>query len=261
MKEHLVKAATLLPWWVNLILAEVSFVALYLLDCFYGQFIVPALFIGASMIATAENERQRQEERRKVLEKQDDENMLVTKVILKDLMKGRYREIHQRTGIRREEQERPDFSKYMIIGLIGVTGIISTVIMIEVIGKGFKEGVEIANPPAKNTAEYIPKKKPAPVRHVQQKKNYSRKQIFPVKMDFCRKKPLKPGEKLIGYTIIFNDNDEISCENLLRMRQGALTLLGKKLNVEFSDRVIREIKRESELDGWHNVNFFKPEDF
>ncbi len=268
MNEHLVRAATLLPWWINLILAEISFVALHLMGCFYAQFIVPALFIGASMLATAENEKRRQEEMRQARAKQADDNMLVTKVILKDLMKGGYREIEQKTGMRREEPERPDLSKYMIIELIAVTSIGSSMIMIDEIGKESKKGNKQADPPAQKTVEYIPPRpviqpKPAPVvqkPQIQKKieKDYSQ---YEYQIDLTRKS-LEKNEKITNYKVFFKNGNSTNCKHILHLYQNFICLdENKRKKEEFPEYYVNDMDRESTIPGGHKVTVLRPEDF
>lgn len=147
LKERITQLSSLLPWWVNLILAEVSFVVLYFLKS--GMILllaVPSLFLAASIIATLERDRQMREQnqlrRRQVREQSE-----VTKIIVKDLMKDKYRESFLQARKQQEVDDTEEYSNMFIVGLIVVTLIGSTVVMIKVAGKGFSEAVELAKGP------------------------------------------------------------------------------------------------------------------
>lgn len=99
--KSIISAAQILPWWVNLILAEVTFVILFVLNStrsgpltYYGQFIIPAILLAASMIATAEADRKKQEIRRRQRKRllENEVETPVTKFIVKDLLRGGYHE-------------------------------------------------------------------------------------------------------------------------------------------------------------------------
>lgn len=136
LKERIVWAAMLLPWWVNLIIAELSFVILYLISSGQVvQIIIPGLFAGASMISTLEADRKKREFQRLRRKQANDNNMQVTKIIVKDLMKGRYKE----TLIPTETKKNDAYEKYsdeLIAGIIVVTVLISTVVVMKV---GFQD--------------------------------------------------------------------------------------------------------------------------
>ncbi len=162
LKERITQLSSLLPWWVNLILAEVSFVVLYFLKS--GMILllaVPSLFLAASIIATLERDRQMREQNQ-LRRRQVSEQSAVTKIIVKDLMKDKYRESFLQARKQQEvEVDTEEYSNLFIVGLIVVTLIGSTVVMIKVAGKGFSEAaVEVAKVPA-------PQPEPAQVAAVQ----------------------------------------------------------------------------------------------
>ncbi|MGX9727825.1 MAG: hypothetical protein ACTFAK_11050 [Candidatus Electronema sp. VV] len=147
LKERITQLSSLLPWWVNLILAEVSFVVLYLLKS--GMILllaVPSLFLAASIIATLERDRKMREQNQ-LRRRQINEQSAVTKIIVKDLMKDKYRESFLQAR-KQQEVDTEKSSNLIILGLIVVTLIGSTVVMIKVAGKGFSGKAELASNPA-----------------------------------------------------------------------------------------------------------------
>jgi hypothetical protein len=109
LKERMTQAGSLLPWWANLILAEVSFVTLYVLESgLLWMVLISGFFVAASIFSSLEADRQMQ---KRVRMEAEEERMLVTRVVVKDLMKGKYQESFIKARKQQEQKYSENFSR------------------------------------------------------------------------------------------------------------------------------------------------------
>lgn len=324
--KSIISAAQILPWWVNLILAEVTFVILFVLNStssghltYYGQFIIPAILLAASMIATAEADRKKQEIRRRQRKRllENEAETPVTKFIVKDLLRGGYHEgwanVKRKESENSPVEEEPDTAKtVLIIGSVALSTIFSTIIVAKIGFQSPEKIVPIAatkppyQPPAPQPQRNfsVPEVKQAPVQpqmqrpapsmdwsqysYVKPKKEIEREETenynarkregkiyayekngimhyvdSPDKIDLSDKPKnnFPPIEELIGYKVYLKNGATRECKQVLRMRQGMLSLIDEKIQIDTPDNEIRDIERRTRTANGIRIAVLTPDQF
>ncbi len=286
--KSIISAAQILPWWVNLILAEVTFVILFVLNStssgpltYYGQFIIPAILLAASMIATAEADRKKQEIRRRQRKRllENEVETPVTKFIVKDLLRGGYHEGWAKVKRKESEnspvEEEPDTAKtVLIIGSVALSTIFSTIIVAKI---GFQSPEKIV-PIAATKPPYQP---PAP----QPQRNFSVPEVkqAPVQPQIQRPAPVQKWieqptakiyqsekssqeksaeEQLLNYKVFMKEGWILTCNDVKRISYGIFKLTCENMNAEVHISKIKDMERRTAMvPNGIRVVVIKPEEF
>lgn len=240
LKERVQQASRLLPWWANLILAEVSFVTLYLLKSdLLWMVLVSSFFVAASIVASFETERREHEIRRQEAE---EERMPVTKIIVKDLMKEKYRESFIKAQKEPEQLYSENYSKTMIISVIAATMIISTAIMIKIGGKLFGEKEKLAISPVL----------PVPHRPIITAKPKPQQAAF---------KTSPTGEKILSYRVSMQDGRDLDCKDVARTADEMFLFKCEKLSGAVHISRIKDMEMRTAIPNGSRVTVIQPQKF
>lgn len=247
LKERVQQASRLLPWWANLILAEVSFVTLYLLESgLLWMVLVSSFFVAASIVANFETERREHKIRRREAE---EERMPVTKIIVKDLMKEKYRESFIKAQKEPEQLYSENYSKTMIIGVIAATMIISTAIMIKIGGKllGEKEKLAISPVPKSEPERHIP---------IQSRPMIAAKQKTQAAFKVSPK-----GEKILSYRVSMQDGRDLDCKDVDRTAEEMFLFKCENLSGAVHISRIKDMEMRTEIPNGSRVTVIQPQKF
>ena len=299
--ERIVWAAQLLPWWANLILAEVSFVALYLLKSGPALLLaVPGLFLAASVIATIKRDRQINEQNQQRRRQISEEGKAVTKFIVKDLMQEKYRESFLEA---RKEQEgnSEKYSSMIILGLIVITLMGSTTVMLKMMGSlaPKPETPRVAAVQPRTAPQQPVVRQPVPERRSWSQYGYSssppskpayheperpqsgREQIHAYttngithytnslesiekKIRMRREAAVEKNKKDIfsSYSVIFKSGAKQFCIDAARMKPDVLTIfINEHLRMEIPVQEINYVEAWHEVDGKSRMQVLSVEDF
>lgn len=239
LKERVQQASRLLPWWANLILAEVSFVTLYLLKSGpLWMVLVSSFFVAASIVASFEAERREQEIRRR---KAQEERMPVTKIIVKDLLKEKYRESFIKVLEKPEHLYSENYSKTVIISVIATTMIISTAIMIKIGDKLFGKNEKLAISPVL----------PVPPRPMiaARPKTQAAFKVSP------------KGEKILSYRVSMQDGRDLDCKDVARTADEMFLFKCEKLSGAVHISNIKDMEMRTAIPNGSRVTVIQPEKF
>lgn len=248
LKERVQQASRLLPWWANLILAEVSFVTLYLLESgLLWTVLVSSFFIAASIVASFEAERQQQEIRRR---EAGEERMPVTRVVVKDLMKEKYRESFIKAGEKPEQDCPEKFSKTTLVSVAAVIMILSTAIMMRISGKLFEKNERL---------ETSPVPQPAPERYIP---------VPPQPMLTAKPEPKQArfktgpnGERILKYRVSMKDGRDLDCKNVDRTSREMFLFQCENLSGAVHIARINDIEIRTLIPNGTRATVIKPEAF
>jgi hypothetical protein len=248
LKERVQQAGRLIPWWANLILAEVSFVTLYLLESgLLWTVLISSFFIAACIVASFEAERREQAVRQ---QEAGEERMPVTKLIVKDLMKEKYRESFIKV-LENPKQDCPErFSKTIFVSVAAVSMILSTAIIMRISGNLFEKNERLASSPVPQTAleRYIPVP-PQPMLAAKPEPQQAQFKTGP------------NGERILKYRVSMKDGRDLDCKNVDRTSREMFLFQCEHLSGAVHIARINDIEIRTLIPNGTRNTVVQPEDF